>query len=165
MEYDELELVDMTPPISPSESMLYVESVDEEGFQLSEHTDIREMEKTEIIHKSIIPDSTPFSLMKNRNGTKHFHISQCTCKQCHISDIQTTPLETSQQDPQVLHVLLEIPKGSDIFRSTDPVNPPNVFIVCRMFCTKTPLRNGIHWRTREPIFDFKQVNKTCLFFQ
>jgi hypothetical protein len=77
-----------------------------------------------------------------------------------------TSLQTSHDRPQahqvveedsgvLLHALLMVPNGKDF--SCGPMQPPNVYLNCKLFGQDETSRSVISWGQANPSFNFVQV--------
>ena len=153
-------VVDVTPPPSPSESMVEMATL-----MYTEHDRIDNIENgvTQTIDP-IIPQKektvkpTPCSLIKIETPPKIYQNKPARLPAIQRHDtIPLPPVDCLSIDPKLFHMLLEISKGSGIVKASDPVAQPNVYIKCRLFCLKTPVQSEVFTNTRDPTINFKQV--------
>lgn len=150
------EPMEMTPPLSPSDSMMEVMTLTcinetetkETNFHIPEenvsfNSPRRDKPSVRIETQTHVP------IPKNQTMTR------LTTRRDNI------PLPTVDHfslDPELFHILLEISEGSGMLKSSDPVAMPSVYFKCRLFCLETPIRTNTFNETRDPKINFKQVS-------
>ncbi len=177
-----MSVVDVTPPLSPTDSMLEAAtllSINEEDVDWNESQNCHNNNNA-VNHNSQPFIETGLPIGNRNQAVQHQNRIQTVH---HQNGVQTVPSEhrneavsilyhsklpllslpevdCSSKDPELFHILLEISKGSGIYKSSDPVSLPNIYIQCRLFCLKSPINTKVFHGTQNPSIDMKQVRKT-----
>ena len=167
-------VVDVTPPISPSDSMLEAATlmcIDGVGNNVLEDVSFTNNESQ--YNQPLIETECRSIPIRNRNQTgadKNRIESEnramtvppenravTVLAPYHNRLLSLPTVNHSSRDPELFHILLELSKGSGIYKSSDPATLPSVCVQCRLFCLSVPINSKIFPGTREPNINMKQV--------
>ena len=172
------EWVELTPPNSPDSTCSTVDVLNDVGLiKISREEEERRKIEDEILilNPNLDPiqqqaqvsdeesrDKSHDQVQKSHDQVQksHDHSKQITNIEMFKEQQYTTDHHTSVHS--LFHILFQLDEGRNMFLPSDPDAVPNIYVICKLYCMKTPLCTGIYWRNRMPQFNIKQVSRTCV---